>query len=286
MNPKLSLVIGIIFISFSPIFVKLAAEPAITAAFYRIFMAWIFLLPYCVAKGILKIERKDLIITLICGIIFAADIAVWNISILKISATVSTLLANLAPVWVGLISFFILRKQTGKLFWAGTVIAIIGMVVLVGYRNILALHINDGVLLAVLASFFYSLYIVISKGILQRVNTLTFMFYNMLASMIFLLALGIGGRYNLTHFPAATWLYFLATGLICQLAGWITINYAIKFLAPTKVSITLLSQTVVTGLLAAIMLHEKLGLAEIAGSLIVLGGIAITFLKPSQSKIS
>ncbi|MCC8411127.1 DMT family transporter [Mucilaginibacter sp. UR6-1] len=286
MNPKASLALGIIFISFSPIFVKLAAEPAITAAFYRIFMAWIFLLPYCIFKGLLKIGRKDLLITIICGIIFAADIAVWNISILKISATVSTLLANLAPVWVGLISFFILRKQTGKLFWAGTIIAIAGMVVLVGYRNIIELHINQGVMLAVLASFFYSLYIVTSKGVLQRVNTLTFMFYNMLASMIFLLVLGLGGGYNLTRFPTATWLYFLATGLICQLAGWITINYAIKFLPPTKVSITLLSQTVVTGLLAAVMLHEKLGVTEIIGSLIVLGGIAITFLKPSQSKIS
>ncbi|NNU34229.1 EamA family transporter [Mucilaginibacter sp. S1162] len=69
-------------------------------------------------------------------------------------------------------------------------------------------------------------------------------------------------------------------GIICQLAGWITINYAISRLESTKVSIALLSQTVTTGLLAVVLLGEELSVVEIIGSVIVLAGIAITFLKP------
>jgi drug/metabolite transporter (DMT)-like permease len=187
MNPKISLVIGILCISFSPIFVKLAEATPITTAFFRVFLAWLVLAPYCLVKVNLKINRKDLLTAILGGLIFASDIAVWNISLVHISATVSTLLANLAPVWVGLISFFIFRKKSGLLFWAGTGVAILGMIILVGYENILHLQFNIGIVLALLASLFYSIYIVITNNILQRIGTLSFMFYNMLAASIFLL---------------------------------------------------------------------------------------------------
>src|SRR5476649_570932 len=105
MNPKLSLVIGIVCISFSPIFVKLSGAPPITSGFYRIFIAWLCLAPYCVIKKELKINRRNLQIAVAGGVVFGADIAVCNLSLIKISATVSTLIANLAPVWVGLLGY-------------------------------------------------------------------------------------------------------------------------------------------------------------------------------------
>ncbi|MGN6637796.1 MAG: DMT family transporter [Mucilaginibacter sp.] len=283
MNPKASLIIGIICISFSPIFVKLAVAPPITSGFYRIFVAWLALAPYCLIKGGLKIDRKDLLVALIGGIIFGADIAVWNISLIKISATISTLIANLAPVWVGLMSFVILRKRSGPLFWTGTWIAIVGMVVLVGDQQILHLQFNVGLFYALVASFFYATYIMITKDILKRISTVTFMFYNMLGASIFLLLICLFRNDQLTGFPSSTWLYMIGMGLICQLAGWITINYSLNFLQATRVSIALLSQTVIAAFWAMLLLHEKLELKEIIGSVIVLSGIAVTFLKKPAS---
>jgi drug/metabolite transporter (DMT)-like permease len=279
MNPKASLIIGIICISFSPIFVKLAVAPPITSGFYRIFIAWLFLAPYCIYKNQLKIERKDLLIAILGGVVFGADIAVWNISLIKISATISTLIANLAPVWVGLLSFLILRKKSGLLFWIGTWIAILGMIVLVGYTNILHLQFNIGLVYALIASLFYAIYIMITKGILRRITTVTFMFYNMLGASVFLLLICVSQHDELLHFSTSTWLCLLGMGLICQLAGWITINYSLNCLEATKVSIALLSQTVIAGFWAMLFLNETLEFKEIAGSIIVLAGIAVTFLK-------
>jgi len=286
MNPKASLIIGIICISFSPIFVKLSIAPAITSGFYRIFFAWVLLAPYCIIKGQLKIERRDLLIALIGGVVFGADIAVWNLSLMKISATISTLIANLAPLWVGLLSFLILRKKSGAMFWIGTWVAIFGMVILVGYQHILQLQFNVGLILALIASLFYAIYIMITKGILQKISTVTFMFYNMLGASVFLFMI-CGFRHDeMLNFPTSTWLYLLGMGLICQLAGWITINYSLNYLDATKVSVSLLSQTVLAGIWAMILLGEKLEFKEIAGSVIVLTGIAITFLKRRQANIS
>jgi drug/metabolite transporter (DMT)-like permease len=286
MNPKLCLVIGILCISFSPIFVKLAGTSPLGAAFYRLFIAWLCLVPYCIIKNKLRVNRKQLVIAVIAGVVFAADIAVWNMSLLKISATVSTLITNLAPVWVGLMSFVLFKKRSGRLFWIGTCIAIAGMVILVGYQHTLHLKFNAGILLATLASLLYAGYIMITKNIMAGINVFTFMFYSMLGASAFLLLIGIFMGDNLVDFPLRVWLYFIAMGLLCQLVGWLTINYSLRYLESTKVSIALLSQTVFAGLLAVFLLNEKLEAKEIIGSVIVLAGIAITFLKNRSIKTS
>jgi drug/metabolite transporter (DMT)-like permease len=126
----------------------------------------------------------------------------------------------------------------------------------------------------------------ITKGILQRITTVTFMFYNMLSASVFLFLISLLQHNAMLGFPTSTWLYLLGMGLICQLAGWITINYSLNYLDATRVSVALLSQTIIAGLWAMILLGEKLEFKEIAGSIIVLTGIAITFLKRRQANIS
>lgn len=279
MNPKLSLVIGIFCIAFSAIFVKLAGASPIAAGFYRIFIAWVPLAFYCIINKQVNISRTDLGIALLAGIVFASDIAVWNISILKIGATISTLMANLAPVWVGLFSLLFLRKRSGLWFWLGTFIALAGMVILVGFSNLLTLQLNIGILYATLASMLYATYILLTKNVLRRVSIITFMFYSMLSSSIYLMLIGISQHTEMVHFPTHTWLNFLGMGLVCQLIGWLTINHAISYLPATKTSVALLAQTVATAVIAAFILGEVLNLSEITGSIIVLAGIAVTFVK-------
>jgi drug/metabolite transporter (DMT)-like permease len=109
------------------------------------------------------------------------------------------------------------------------------------------------------------------------------MFYNMIGASVFMLLICLTRGDELFHFSTPTWLYMIGMGLICQLAGWLTINYSLNFLQATRVSIALLSQTVIAGIWAALLLHEKLDLKEIIGSVTVLAGIAITFLKRRSS---
>jgi drug/metabolite transporter (DMT)-like permease len=125
----------------------------------------------------------------------------------------------------------------------------------------------------------------VTKDILKRVGTIPFMFYSMLASCIFLLVLCLILGNDLFGFNLKTWGSLTGMGILCQLVGWITINHAIHRLESTTISITLLSQTVVAGILATFILSETLALKEIIGSVIVLGGIAITFLKPRAINI-
>jgi drug/metabolite transporter (DMT)-like permease len=127
---------------------------------------------------------------------------------------------------------------------------------------------------------FYATYIMITKTIMGRLDVFTFMFYSMLSASVFLLMIsGFMGN-NIVDYSLKVWLCFVGMGLICQLIGWLTINYSLRYLESTKVAIALLSQTVFAGLLAAVFLKEKLEAKEIIGSVIVLAGIAVTFLRP------
>ena len=148
-------------------------------------------------------------------------------------------------------SYLFLKKRSGILFWIGTVIAIAGMVVLVGYQSVLAMEFNEGILYALAASVLYAIYIMITKNILQHIDTFTFMFYNMLGAAVFLLAIAMFRGDALLDFDTGTWLCFAGMGLVCQLAGWLTINHSLRTLEPTKVSIALLGQTVINGAKAA-----------------------------------
>lgn len=56
------------------------------------------------------ISLKPISVAILCGIIFACVIVVWKISILLTKAAISTLIANLAPVWV---SFYCIDSCSG-----------------------------------------------------------------------------------------------------------------------------------------------------------------------------
>src|SRR5690554_1302171 len=110
-KPRIALVLGIVCISIFPILVKLELAPPIISAFYRMAIAATILVPFAFFTGQLKVQSKKLLLlTVLCGFIFALDVAVWNIAIQQSTATQATLLTNLSPVWVGVGAFFFLKK--------------------------------------------------------------------------------------------------------------------------------------------------------------------------------
>ena len=50
-------------------------------------------------------------------------LVLWQVAVLVTSAANATLLANLAPVWVGL-SAYLLRERLGLYFWPGLMLAL------------------------------------------------------------------------------------------------------------------------------------------------------------------
>lgn len=271
----LLLAFGILCIGFSAIFVRIANVPGSVSAFYRVFLAAVILVPWWVKRGMRIPTRSDLLLVMAGSIFFALDLFLWNTSLLLTNAATATLLANNAPVWVGLISVLFLRQRLGKFFWLGLALALVGMSVLVGSEAWRMLTFNRGDVLALTASFFYALYLLNTLQARKRLDTVTFMTFSVLFSMIVLLGINLTLGTSLVGFEPRTWLALLGLGVISHFGGWISINYALGHLSASNVSAMLLMQSVVTALLAMPILGEFLSLHQVVGGIIVLAGIFV-----------
>lgn len=280
-NSRVSLIIGVLSISIFPVLVKWAPVSGISSAFYRMFIGFICLLPYVLIKKNLEFPSKSQWLPIVlCGVIFGSDIAVWNLSIHYSNATQATLLTNLSPVWVGVGTFLFLPDKPTLRFWLGTITAITGLVILIGFDTFAQMRFDKGFMLAILSGMLYATYMIVSKTVLNRMSIVSFMTYSMAVSSVYLFIICITTGQPLWNFIPSIWGIFAIQGLICQLLGWLTISYAVKEMDAKRVSLNLLSQSIVTGLIAWAFIDEKISLQMVLGGLVILIGIGITFTKP------
>jgi len=277
-KPRIALVLGIVCISIFPILVKLELAPPIISAFYRMAIAATILVPFAFFTGQLKVQSKKLLLlTVLCGFIFALDVAVWNIAIQQSTATQATLLTNLSPVWVGMGAFFFLKNKPTTNFWIGTSIAIFGMMTLVGFHFFLNLDFNLAFVFAILSGIFYAIYMLVSKRVLYNMEVMPFISISTLSSAVFLAVLSYGFNEPFTGYTQAGWIVFLVQGIVCQLMAWLLLGYATKHMKATRVAVSLLGQAVLTTILAWIFIGEAITLQMIIGGAILIFGIRITF---------
>ena len=277
-KPRIALFLGIICISIFPVIVKMNLTSGLISAFYRMAIATAIILPVAIYKNKLQLENPRILIPIaVCGILFASDIAVWNISIQNSSATQATLLTNLSPIWVGVFSFLFLKYRPRKSFWVGTFISLIGMIVFVGIETVLELKLDFAFFLGILSGLFYALYILMSKKVLEKMEVIPFMTYSMIFSTVFLFLINVLFKENFVGFSEKAWISLFVQGIICQLIAWLLISYATQKMRPTRVSLSLLSQAIFATILAAIFVNEKITEIQMIGSAIILVGIATTF---------
>ena len=277
-KPRIALIIGIVCISIFPVLVKLNYTPGLISAFYRMAIALSIILPYVLFTKQLEIpDRRTLLLTVICGICFGSDVAVWNIAIQESTATQASFLTNLSPVWVGIGTFFFLKPKPSINFWIGTVIALIGMVTLVGFKFFAHLSFDIGFSFGVLSGVFYAIYILISKEVLAKTSVVNFMTLSLISSSFFLgiLSYALGEPFN--GFSNIGWFVLVIQGLVCQLLAWLSISYSTQHMRATRVSLSLLAQAILAAILAWIFLNELITPQMILGGIILLFGIRITF---------
>ncbi|UQD55686.1 DMT family transporter [Flavobacterium sp. K5-23] len=283
-KPRLALAFGILCISIFPILVKLRLTPGLISAFYRMAIAVSLLLPYVlITKKFAFPKTGVLLLAILCGVLFASDVAVWNIAIQESSATQASLLTNLSPLWVGIISYVFLKTKPATNFWIGTVVSLFGMAMLVGFEFFLELNFDNAFILAVLSGILYSIYLLVSKKALSQMDVLSFMTISLLASTVYLAVVCVVMNEPFSGFSDMGWLVLFVQAVVCQLMAWLSISYATQHMRATRVSLSLLSQAVLTSLLAWLLLDEKITLNMIIGGVILLLGIRITFFTKTLS---
>ena len=280
MNPALgALLAGATFIALSPIFVRLSLDAGVgptATAFWRVALAVPFL---WMAHGLKRGPRArrysgKWLLLVAAGFAFAGDLAFWHTSIKLTSVANSTLLANLASIFVTLAAWVFLRQRPTAVFLAGLAAALAGVALLVHTSLRFSSTGLAGDALGVVTAMFYAGYLLAVKGLRDRgETTLHLMAVTTTITAILLFPAALATGEVLVPQTAGGWWALAGLALVSHAAGQGLIAYALAHLPAAFSSVSLLFQPVMAALFAWLLLSEALAPLQVAGGLVVLFGI-------------
>ncbi|APG92146.1 DMT family transporter [Sinorhizobium americanum] len=275
-----ALLVGGVAIAGSPIFVRLSEVGPMATAFWRVALALIPLLAWSGLGKEAAADRRperlsDYALLILPGVFLAIDLGAWHLSLTMTSVANATLLANLAPVFVTLASWALFRSPVSRIFVAGLVTAVAGVVVLKGGPGALGGGdlIGDGI--AIVAAMFYAGYILAIGQLRSRFGTNRIMIWSTASAAVCTLPMALLAEPTLVPPTGFGWAILFGLAFVSHAGGQVAITYALAFLPPAFSSLTLLVQPVVAAVLAWVLLSEPVGVMQATGGAIVLIGILI-----------
>lgn len=283
-KPFIALVIGLFAVSTAAIFIRLAQEentPSLLVAAGRLTVAAVVLTPYTLRRYRIEIKRLrpvDIRLGLLSGVVLGLHFATWISSLEYTSVINSVVLVTTNPLWVALMAPFVLGEKITRWTIMGLGLAFIGgvLVALSGETGSAPTR-SDPLLgngLALIGAIMAAIYFIIGRRLRVSLTVIPYIWLVYSTAAVFLvISAGLFG-----HSPmqlsglALVWIILL--GLVPQLIGHSSFNYALGFLPAAYVSLIVLGEPIGSGVLAAVFLNEwPVGLQAV-GALMILGGIA------------
>ncbi|MBX3744784.1 MAG: DMT family transporter [Verrucomicrobiae bacterium] len=281
-----ALIGGAVCIGFAPIWVRWSEVGPIATAFHRVALA----LPLLVLWAARERSRPAATRhsnprrpgwAFAAGAFFAIDMAAWHLSIRYTSVANSTLLANLAPIFVTLGAWIFLRERVGRRFTAGMILALLGAWCLTGASLQTDPNRLRGDLWGLATALFYGGYQLCVARLRRDTAAGRVLFWSSLVSapLLGIIAWSLGE----TMLPASPrgWLVLLGLALTAQVFGQGLITYGFAHLPASLSSLVLLLQPLVATLAAWMLLGERLGIAQLLGGAILLAGIQVARSRPA-----
>ena len=281
----IALFAGAIFIALSPIWVRVSEVGPTASAFWRVCLAvpLLWVLFFSLKTKETKSLSTQWPLLLVAGVAFAGDLAFWHWSIKYTSVANSTLLANLASIFVTLAAWLLWKQRPTGLFLAGLAAALLGVTLLVqaSLGSSPDALLGDG--LGVVTAMFYAWYLLSVKGLRDRgAGTLGLMAVTTTITAVILLPVALASGEALLPATSTGWLKLLGLAWISHAAGQGLIAYALAQLPAGFTSVGLLLQPVIAAAFAWILLGEPLVALQVAGGAVVLAGIYLARKASSQ----
>lgn len=274
----LVLIGGVISISFSAVLIRLAQAPAPVIAFYRLFFATVFFAPLAIKQS--KTHQpslRQISLALGAGALLAMHFLFWMTSLEHTSVASSVVLVTTQPLFVFLISVLFLQEKPTKIMWIGLSLALLGSLTVVFTEGVGGESRLLGNFLALLGAIMMACYFLVARKLrkdmpLALYSCLVYGGSSVVLS-IFILVMALPW----VGFTGQTWLVFLLLALIPTILGHNSLNWALKYLPATMVSVVILGEPLGASILAAFILKEIPVMLEVVGSLLTLGGIILVW---------
>lgn len=279
----LAIFIGAVTIAFAPILVRLSELGPMATGFHRFLLA--IPLYWLIAAALPRREEpsssetprslRDFLLIGMAGLYLAADIMAWHYSIQMTTVANSTLLANVAPVFVVLGGWLLFRTRVTGTYLTGLAAAMTGVFILSRASLSLSEDHFYGDLLGVLTAVFYAAYQMSVERLRRRFSTMTIMKYAIPVSALCMVPAALASGEELFPVTLAGWAFLIALAAGPQVFGQGLIAWALAHLPVAFASVSLLLQPVTAALVAWMLFDEVIGPQQAVGGVIVLAGIML-----------
>ena len=289
----LILLAGVACLASGGIFVKLSDLGPIATAFYRILLAMPLALMWAKFSpsprprvGLFNVPRGDFLLLICSGAFLAFDLILWHISFHYTTVANSNLLANLVPFVVVPVSWLMFGERISKIFLAGLITAVAGVVLLMSGKLNPSPENFKGDLLAIATAVFYGLYLITVGRLRARYNAGDILFWGGFSSLVILFAAMAVSEDVLVWQSAQGFLILVCLALFSQIGGQGLIAVSFGHLPLNFASVAVLMQPVIAAFYAYLIFSEKLSGLEIIGAGIVLAGIYAAKIGSGAANIS
>lgn len=261
--------------------------PSLVIAFYRMLVAS---LVYLVVAGLFfrndfaHLTVSVVVLSALSGLFLALHFATWITSLEHTSVTSSAVLVSTTPLWVALASLMLFQENIRKLYWMGLFCSLLGVVIVSlpvsassGYLNEEVVRdipiMNKGSLLALAGAFFGTGYILIGRQLRKTISMPVYAAITYSASTLFLFLMALYTNASFIGYSPNVFILMILIGLIPQVIGHSSYNWALKYIPASVISIALLGEPVGASIQAMLFIGETPGINEIIGGALILLGI-------------
>lgn len=273
---------GVLLLSTSAIFVKMAEAPSGIIAFYRLLFTLAFLVPALLAR---KKEREQLVylngrqlrLAVISGALLAVHWVMWFESLRYTSVASSTVLVSLQPLFSILFGALFLKERVSKWGMVGVFLAIFGSAI-IGWGDFQVSGAAFwGDVLSFASAGVISLHFLFGQLLRRELDVLPYTVVCYTASTVCLAIYALAAGQSFSGYSCQTWGCFLGLALFATVGGQCVFNLLLKYLTASAVTMGILGEPVGTIILAFFIFGESITLQQAAGMLLILGGLWLFF---------
>lgn len=243
---------------------------------YRFIFATIVLLVYGIVtkkSSSIKIKLNDVPYLVLPAVILSFTTYTYTIGLKNTTIANTIFLQQMAPLYVLLISALLLKEKTSKNTAIAVIVGILGGFIIF-YYDISSINVTTnfyGNVMSMFSGFGWALYTINIRALSKKFDGLTttlwmFVFATIIMSPFF------SGSNILTPFSLSV-LFIL--GFLCTAGSFLLYSIALKHIMATKASVIILTEGILAGILAYIVLGETVTQGTIIGGALILVAVLI-----------
>lgn len=277
----LSIIWGLAFVAIKQVVTELSPANLALLRWLVASVPFLILLPI-IGRPKTKFERRDIPRLLVVAL---ANVAGYHLSLYyaetTLSAGLSALLTSLGPVFIAVLSYFLLNEKAGRKVLLGLLLAMAGTVVLsTGSISVSDLSSYGGILEALVTAFCYGLFTVVGKPLVHKYGSASTTIMAGLVGTAMLLPLLSSSFFSQTSsLSALGWASVLYLSLLSTVFGYLMFYTLVSRGAVTRLSIQLYLIPVVSIVGGALLLGEAITVPVVVGGGMMLTAVAITTRK-------